>query len=189
MQLLRILGLAALFLTISGCLETDPQLTAWQRQRVQHAEQQAAQSTAAAKALVEADARARQELAALERDLQTERAEVGRQRDVLEVERKDLATERQRAPIIAAAIQRVGLLVLAAMPLLICWLLLRGPHLEREATELEEILVMELAAEASPLLPANDLLSPPSQPAPKALKDRSAVEPDEEPPPTVPSDA
>ncbi len=98
MHVTRILSFVILLLTIPGCLNSDPQLTAWQEQQVEHIEQQAAQNTAAAKALVEADAQARQDLTALQHDLQTERAEVGRQRDALEVERKTLAAERQRTP-------------------------------------------------------------------------------------------
>ena len=41
--------------------------------------------------LVEADAQARQEMVALQREVQAERSEVGRQRDLLEGERRDLA--------------------------------------------------------------------------------------------------
>src|SRR5688572_15303929 len=114
---LRILTIVILLVMISGCNENDHELTAWQKQQVEHVQQQSEQNAAAARALVEADAEARQEMAALGRELQTERAEVGKQRDVLEVERRALATERYQAPIIAATIQRAALLIVAALPL------------------------------------------------------------------------
>jgi ABC-type transport system involved in cytochrome bd biosynthesis fused ATPase/permease subunit len=179
MHVTRILSFVILLLTIPGCLNSDPQLTAWQEQQVEHIEQQAAQNTAAAKALVEADAQARQDLTALQHDLQTERAEVGRQRDALEVERKTLAAERQRAPIIAVAIQRVGFLALAALPLLLCWLLLRAPHGDQSTTELEELLILGFADEVSPLSPSGGLFAALPPPVPKALDDKSRSEPED----------
>ena len=48
----------------------------WKRQQAEHLQQQAQHNTATAKALVEADAKARQQLVALQRDIQAERAEV-----------------------------------------------------------------------------------------------------------------
>jgi hypothetical protein len=69
-----------------------------QRQAEQNHEiaQQNHEIAAATKHLVEADAKARQELVAMERGLQAERATVGQQRDQLEVERRQLASARQR---------------------------------------------------------------------------------------------
>ena len=187
MHVTRILSFVILLVTIPGCLKNDPQLTAWQEQQVEHAQQQAAENTAAARALVEADAQARQDLAALQHDLQTEHAEVGRQRDALEVERKTLAAERQRAPIIAAAIQRIGFLALAALPLLLCWLLLRAPHREPNSTELEELLILGFADEATPLSPTGGLFVALPQSVPKALDDKSRSEPEDEPEPIMAS--
>jgi ABC-type transport system involved in cytochrome bd biosynthesis fused ATPase/permease subunit len=187
MHFSRIVSFLILFVTIPGCLKNDPQLTTWQEQQVEHIEQQAAQNTAAAKALVEADAQARQDLTALQHDLQIERAEVGRQRDALEVERKTLAAERQRAPIIAAAIQRVGFLALAVLPLLLCWLLLRAPHGDPSATELEELLILGFADEASPLAPSGGLFAALPQSVPKALDDKGRSGSEEEPKPITAS--
>ncbi len=187
MHLSRILSFVILLLTIPGCLKNDPQLTAWQEQQVEHAQQQAAENTAAARALVEADAQARQDLTALQHDLQTERAKVGRQRDSLEIERKHLAAERQRAPIIAAAIQRVGFLAVAALPLLLCWLLLRAPYGDPSATELEELLILGFADETSPLSPTGGLFAALPQSVPKALDDKSHSGREEEPEPITAS--
>ncbi|MEQ9066228.1 MAG: hypothetical protein RLO18_05865, partial [Gimesia chilikensis] len=75
--------------------------------------------------LVEADANARQEMVTLQREMQTERNEIGHQRDQLEAERREIADRRNRDPIIAAAITRVAFVVVSLLPLLICWLLLQ----------------------------------------------------------------
>ena len=70
------------------------------------------------KKLVEADAQARKELTALQHDLRGDQAEVGRQRDTLEAERRDIAAQRNRDPIVAAAITNTGLVLACLLPLL-----------------------------------------------------------------------
>ena len=54
--------------------------------------------------LVEADAEARRELTVLQRELQAQQAQIVKGHDALEEERRQLASQRQRDPIIAAAI-------------------------------------------------------------------------------------
>ena len=139
-------------LIIAGCENDEEQLRAWQQQQVEHLGRQSEQNAAAAKALVEADANARRELVLLERDLQAERAEIGRQRDALEGERKVLALERQRAPMIAAALQGLGTTALAALPLVLCWLLLRNANGGAGSEDLENLLILNLTSKQSPLL-------------------------------------
>ncbi|MBI1313079.1 hypothetical protein GC176_17455 [bacterium] len=78
------------------------------------------QVTAGSRALVEADAKARGEIIGLQRDIQSERAAIGQQRDRLEAERKQLADERHTAPIVAEAITKSGLLLACLLPLLVC---------------------------------------------------------------------
>jgi hypothetical protein len=58
--------------------------------------------------LIEADAQSRQELVTLQHDMQAEQSTVGKQRDLLESERREWAQFRQRDPIIAASIKTVG---------------------------------------------------------------------------------
>ena len=160
MRLILMLLLAGLLMTTIGCAGDDPQSRAWQQQQVEHLQQQAEHNTATAKALVEADAQARQQLVALERDVQAERAEVGRQRDSIETERKSLADERQRAPLIAATVHGLGTIVLAALPLVVCWLLLRNSPATNDSEELEKLLILNLAGEERTLSGAYQLPAP-----------------------------
>lgn len=117
---------------------------------------------AATKNLVEADAKARQELVALERDLQTERATIGEQRDHLEAERRELATQRRRESLLAQLLAGGATLVACLLPLVLCWYLLQGLRSQSHDEALGELLVMELASGASsPLLPAPEYRPPP----------------------------
>jgi hypothetical protein len=165
--------LTPLILTVAGCGETpDERLADLTRQSL---EQQARQNdrlmdqsqrlTEAAKDLVAADAQARQEFVALNRDLQAERASIDRQREDMERERRELAAQRHRDPIIAQAIDTAGVLIACLLPLLVCLALLyvaskRGG----DADAMNELLVRELAADRPGLLPA---------PAARCLADES----------------
>jgi len=104
---------------------------------------------------VEGEAKARTELVALQRDLQKAQAEIGRQRDVLEEERRQWAGQRGRDPILAAAITSVGVVLACLLPLLLCIYVVRA--LRDEATNdaaVAELLVEELAADQPLLLPS-----------------------------------
>jgi len=106
--------------------------------------------------IVERDTQCRQELTALQRETQasvsSERQEAARQRDLLEAERKQLAQERHRAPIVAAAISHVGLLLACLAPLALCgWLIYSLRNSENDDSTMVELLVEELAAD-SPIL-------------------------------------
>ena len=77
-----------------------------------------------AKTLVEQDAEARREMISAQRELQNElvqqQATVNTQRDRLEEERRHLAQQRGRDPIVAAAIQYGAGLLACLLPLLVC---------------------------------------------------------------------
>ena len=96
--------------------------------------------------LVEADANARQEMVTLQREIQTERSEIGHQRDQLEAERREIADSRNRDPIIAAAITRVAFVVVSLLPLLICWLLLQQKVEPADKNEITELLLDDLVS-------------------------------------------
>jgi hypothetical protein len=115
--------------------------------------------------LVEADAEARHELVTLQRDLQANQGEVGRQRDLLETERRALASQRQLAPIVAAAISQIGLLAACLLPLILCWYLLRQPERAGDDPAMAEFLLEDLLAHQPLLLP--------QQPEPRQLAFRS----------------
>lgn len=166
--------LATLMLTVVGCSQApDPHLADIARQSLEQQarqnEQMAQQSqavvqqgqrlTEAAQTLVEKDAEARQALLQAQHQLHsgvaTERASVDRQREALETERRELATQRGRDPIIAEAVQGLGILLACLLPLLVCFYVLR--HLGVETTDheaLSELLVSELTCERPLLLPA-----------------------------------
>lgn len=65
-------------------------------------------------------------LAELQYQWQQERKSLYDQRDALEQERARLADQRQREPIIAALILRLGELALCLAPLVLCWVLLQS---------------------------------------------------------------
>lgn len=146
------------------------QRQAEQNQEIAHQNHEIA---AATKQLVEADAKARQELVAMERDLQAERATIGQQRDQLEIERRELAGARQRESLLSEVLAGGMTLLACLLPLLLCWYLLHGLRSQNQDEALGELLVMELAGDTwSPLLPApgphlppDDILLEPQLPA------------------------
>jgi hypothetical protein len=101
--------------------------------------------------LVEADAKSRTESIELHRQIEAERSGVNQQRDALEQERRQIAAERNRDPIVAGSIQAAVGLIAAILPLLVCLALLRGLFHKPDGESLAEILVEELVSE-HPLL-------------------------------------
>ena len=139
---------------------------------------------------VSQDAAARQQLLAaqenLNSQLQQQRATIDAGRDALEQERRLLAAERQREPILAASIESLGLILACLLPLALCGLLLwRLGRVEPDDAAMAELLVCELTSEQPRWLPG--LGAPPALPhqqAPPRLPDvpsNSADEPDEPP--------
>ena len=162
--------------TLVGC-EEDELAKAVREAAEQSAEQQRklvqlqSEVAKSASELVEADSKARTELAALQRNLQQDQADVGRQRDQLEGDRRDIAAQRHRDPLIAAAITNIGLILACLLPLVLCVVILRSlrnPVTDEEA--LTEFLVQEIVAE-QPLL----LSAAPRAPALEHAADREEV--------------
>ena len=121
---------------------------------------QSEQVATATRELIEADAHSRREMVALQRALQGEQAEVGRQRDALEAERRQLALARERESLLLPVLQGAGPLLVVIAALVFCSLLLVG--LRRRDTEpdlLGELLVEEMVTE-HPLLLPRPLLPP-----------------------------
>ena len=116
--------------------------------------QQNQQVIEASKELVAKDAQARQEMANLQHDFQADQHEVGKQRDVLEQERRQIAEQRFRDQAVSGAITTVGLLLVAALPLAVAIYMLRAVrHTEASDATLTEVLVDELLADKPRLLP------------------------------------
>ncbi len=154
--LIPILMLLAMALT--GCDKED-QLRKWQQQQVEQLQQQARENAEAARELVKADAQARQEVAVIHRDLQSERIEIGQQRDALEADRKEVATARQRVPLMAAAFQGGAVLLACTLGLGVCGWLLSGLSKRDADGELEDMLVLEVGGEPTPLSASRRLQS------------------------------
>ena len=152
---------AMLMLTAMGCDEDENKRLAEMADK--HLDRQAEQNRQMAdlqrevaqgtRELVEADAKAREEMVALQRDIQAERTEVGRQRDALENERRNFATKRHLAPIIAAAITNAGLLLACLLPLVLCWYLLHRRAEPADDQTVAEVLLEDLVADRPLLLP------------------------------------
>ena len=120
--------------------------------------EESAKLAQAAQQLVESDAKSRAELiAAQERltgQLDQQRAAVDTGRDQLEAERKQLAAQRHRDPLIASSIQTVGLILAALLPLIICVYVIRMmSRTEPDDAAVASLLVTELTADRPMLLP------------------------------------
>ena len=126
------------------------QRQAEQNQQMGKLSQEVAEST---KRLVEEDAKARTQITLIHQQLQTERTEIGKQRDSLEGDRKEIAQQRHRDPLIAAAITDVGVLLACLAPLLLAFYLLRAAKNGNEQEELSELLITELYSDTPLLLP------------------------------------
>ncbi len=137
--------------------------------------------------LIKAESTVQSDANQLQQELHTERSALDQQRQDLETERRSLADQRQRDPIIAESINGLALIVAAALPLVVCWYLVRSLLLSTsEDSTAADILIEELATHG-PLLMAC---------APAALpltvdEDRSALDlpPAPNPPPALPSPA
>ena len=122
-----------------------------QNRQIAHQNQQIAQT---AEHLVEADGQSRTELVALQRDLQAQQAEVARQRDALEAERRQQAEKRQTESTLAPVIESLGGVLVCALLIAFCCYLARGLRTEGDANpEINELLVMDLVSEQPMLMP------------------------------------
>jgi len=113
--------------------------------------------------LVDRDAACRQDLNSLQRESQSairsERQSIDRQREDLEAERRQIAEKRQRAPIIAAAISQVGMLLSCLLPLGLCgYLLYVLRHSGDDDAAVTELLIQEIVADQPRFLPSAGLL-------------------------------
>jgi ElaB/YqjD/DUF883 family membrane-anchored ribosome-binding protein len=184
---IRAVMIAALLmlLTTIGCGPApdmrDPRLADFARQST---EQQARQNEAmakqsqavveesqklaeAAQQLVQSDAKARTDMIAAQERLTTQldqqRAAADKGRDQLEQERKQIAAQRHRDPIVAASIQTVGLIMAALLPLVVCIFVIRQMcRAEPDDAAVASLLVTELTAERPLLLPAPALRPAPA---------------------------
>jgi thiol:disulfide interchange protein len=91
---------------------------------------------------------------ALQQEIDADRGHLDQQRTVLEDERRAIAAERIRDPIIANALFGAVILAACVLPLVLTFFVLRGAHRsEPDDAALSELLVQELVAEEPLLLP------------------------------------
>lgn len=129
-----------------------------QAQQNKRLAEQSKQVVEASQRLVEGDAEARRDLLAAQKqltsDLHSERAGIDRQREEMEQERKKIAAQRHRDPVIAQAIRAVGLTLACLLPLLLAAYVIRVVSQDGDdSAELGKLLVMEMTAEQPLLLP------------------------------------
>ena len=158
---LWLLTVCTLLVSLVGCESEGERVAvvareAAQRQADQNKQMAQLQGQVAegSRQLVEAEAKARADMTALQRDLQQSQTEVGRQRDQLEAERRQIAAERYWDGIIGNSITAAATLLACILPLLLCWAVLRRPCQDQEAdVALAEFLTQELVSERPTLLP------------------------------------
>jgi len=119
---------------------------------------QSQQIAEASKLLVENDARARKEMlaahATLQKELQTERANINQQLSELESERREIAKQRGRDPIVAESITAFGVTLACLLPLFLAGYIIRAvTQYGDESAALGELLVVEMTSEKPMLLP------------------------------------
>jgi hypothetical protein len=106
--------------------------------------------------LVEADAKARQEIVGVHHDLQNERTRLDTSRSELESERREIAGQRRTESMLVSLASVIGGVSLAVTLLGFCWYALvavrRG---EGSDSQLNELLVEELLAEQPLKLPVD----------------------------------
>jgi hypothetical protein len=177
----RTLPAILLICLIVGCGSNDERLA---KMAQDHDTQQAAQNRTMAelqksvadgtKRLVEAEAESREKFQAMQENLRADQATVGEQRDKLEGERREIAQQRIRDPIIAASIVQVGLWLACLLPLVLAgylvWAMRHTPS--QDDAIVVEFLVTDMAAE-HPLL-----LGPPTSPEPLQLPKPETAEPE-----------
>ncbi len=120
--------------------------------------------------LVAAESQARRDVIALQRDLRADQAEVGRQRDVLEQERRRSAADRAADASWSAALVSTGLLLACLAPLVVAGLTLRGLWLGPTDEEVGELLI-EHWAPADPGLSLSSLAADDSRDVTASLLD------------------
>lgn len=109
--------------------------------------------------LVEADSQSRRDFIELEGKLDEQRVELARRHDHLENERREMAKQRHRDPIVANAMLTVGSLLACLLPLLFAGYLLKSQLNEPDDHSVTEILLEEIAGHPAPMEPPAPRLS------------------------------
>ena len=168
--------LAIAAITMTGCDENERvakvATEAAERQAEQNVEmaqlnREVAEGT---KRLVAADAEARKDLAKMQHDVQAEQAKVSAQRDLLEAERQEIASQRRTESMLGPIFEICSIAAVGVAVIGFCWCLLFGLSQDDADETLGELLVEELVSDSPTILP----------PVPSAIEDTalSTDEPD-----------
>lgn len=163
--------------TIAGCSQSPDErlaefaqktITEQSRQNQRIADQSEAiieeshQLAESAKELVEHDADSRRELIAAQQELtfqlNEQQSAIYTGHDQLEQDRREIAEQRHRDPIIAAVIQNIGLVIACLLPLLVAvQVIWQMQSQEPDHAAVAELLTLDLTSEERLLLPGPHL--------------------------------
>jgi hypothetical protein len=107
--------------------------------------------------LVEADANARRELAQLQDKLRQDQADIGTQRDALELQRQTLASERKQDLLCTSSLLTLGILLACLAPLVLAGMALATLNRCSTQPEVSEVLVVLPPSVRLPDSPSNSL--------------------------------
>ena len=148
-RIVTLIVLAAALMT--GCDEEENARVA--KVAMEATKQQADQNKEMAK-VNQTVAEARKDLVKLNQEIQSERTGLNTQRDKLEAERKVIAQQRRTESWVGPVIHSSGIVVVAGLAIGLCLLLIFGLRKSDTAdTELNELLICELASEEPGILP------------------------------------
>ena len=142
----RILGCLVIFVLfgamVDGC-ESD-------RERVARLSQEAAARQAEQNQEI---ARLVESQQSLQHEIETQHQHLDEQRTALETERREIANQRFRDPIIANAVIDAAMLVACVLPLVLGYFALRTANQPESDAVLSELLIQDLASDESLLFP------------------------------------
>jgi len=137
---------------IVGCNDKDPRLA---RMAEQTTAQQAAQNQQSAQLNEKVVQNHRQMVEAVERsrqDLQSLQHELNAQRSAVDQQRQDLAARQYRESLLAPVFSSLGIILAAALPLVLAWYLLHGLRSSNPDAELVGQLLVEDIVREHPVL-------------------------------------
>lgn len=147
-------GLAVAIVVVAGCgdggqaerlarmAEQSTMQQSAQNQRITQAHTELAEGS---KRLVDADAQARRELAQLQDHLREDQAELGVQRDALEMDRKSIALERRQESAVGSSLLAFGILLACLAPLVLAGISMAISHRTSTQDEVGEVIIQELS--------------------------------------------
>lgn len=148
-----------ILLTLPGCGQAPDYRDQRLADFAQRSTSEQIQQNARMAELVRRDAESRKELLATHQEfisqLNRQQAVIDAGRDRLEQDRRDIAQQRHRDPIVAATLQNVGLLIACLLPLLLAgFVVWRMQHQEPDHAAVAELLAFELTSDRPLFLPA-----------------------------------